>query len=32
MQIGKKTIEALAQRYGTEYQVGNIAETICKYN
>lgn len=29
MQIGRKTIEALAQRYGTQYEVGNIAETIC---
>lgn len=31
LQIGKKTIQALAKRYGTKYQTGNIAETICKY-
>ncbi|XP_623922.2 zinc carboxypeptidase [Apis mellifera] len=26
--IGKKAIQALAKRYGTQYQTGNIAETI----
>ncbi|XP_076758952.1 zinc carboxypeptidase-like [Xylocopa sonorina] len=26
--IGQKTIQALARRYGTKYQTGNIAETI----
>ncbi|KAK2589253.1 hypothetical protein KPH14_007814 [Odynerus spinipes] len=26
--IGKKSIDALAQRYGTEYRLGNVAETI----
>ena len=30
LQIGKKTIQALAKRYGTKYETGNIAETICK--
>ena len=28
LQIGKKTIQALAKRYGTKYETGNIAETI----
>ncbi|CAK9803556.1 Zinc carboxypeptidase A 1 [Anthophora plagiata] len=28
LQIGKKTIQALSKRYGTQYQTGNIAETI----
>ncbi|XP_033231048.1 zinc carboxypeptidase-like [Belonocnema kinseyi] len=28
LSIGKKTIEALRQRYGTKYVTGNIAETI----
>ena len=28
LQIGKKTIQALAKRYGTSYRTGNIAETI----
>ncbi|XP_017893176.1 zinc carboxypeptidase-like [Ceratina calcarata] len=28
LQIGKKTIEALAKRYGTQYKTGNVAETI----
>ena len=31
LQIGKKSIQALAKRYGTKYTTGNIAETICKY-
>ncbi|KAL0101516.1 hypothetical protein PUN28_018972 [Cardiocondyla obscurior] len=29
--MGMKSITALAKRYGTKYQVGNIAETICMY-
>ncbi|XP_076649854.1 uncharacterized protein LOC143357326 [Halictus rubicundus] len=28
LQIGQKSIQALARRYGTKYQTGNIAETI----
>ncbi|XP_078043660.1 uncharacterized protein LOC144473566 [Augochlora pura] len=28
LQIGKQTIQALAKRYGTKYQTGNVAETI----
>ncbi|XP_076248692.1 zinc carboxypeptidase A 1 [Calliopsis andreniformis] len=28
LQIGQKTIQAIAKRYGTKYQTGNIAETI----
>lgn len=28
LQIGEKTIQALAKRYGTKYQTGNVAETI----
>jgi len=27
--IGVKSITALAKRYGTKFQIGNIAETIC---
>lgn len=30
MAVGKKSINALAKRYGTSYRTGNIAETICK--
>jgi len=27
--IGVKSIIGLAKRYGTKFQIGNIAETIC---
>lgn len=27
--VGQKAANALKQRYGTTYKVGNIAETIC---
>lgn len=27
--IGMKATKALKKRYGTKYEVGNIAETIC---
>lgn len=30
--IGKKAAAALSQRYGTQYKVGNIAETICEFS
>lgn len=30
MQICKKGAEALAEKHGTVYKVGNIAEIICK--
>lgn len=30
MIIGRQAIADLARRYGTQYVVGNIAETICK--
>ncbi|XP_018574461.2 zinc carboxypeptidase [Anoplophora glabripennis] len=29
--IGLKAAESLASRYGTSYNVGNVAETICKF-
>lgn len=31
-QIALKAKQAISQRYGTGYTVGNIAETICKMN
>lgn len=31
MEIGTKAIAKLAERYGTQYQIGNIAEAICKF-
>lgn len=30
MQIARKTREAIAKRYKTDYRVGPIATTICK--
>ena len=29
--IANKSAESLAKRYGTQYTIGTIAETICKY-
>lgn len=31
MVIGRQAIADLARRYGTQYVVGNVAETICKH-
>lgn len=31
MQISVKAKEAIAKLYGTKYNVGNIAQAICKY-
>ena len=32
MDIGRKAIAKLSQRYGTQYKIGNIAEAICKFH
>lgn len=31
MDIGMKAKKSLASRYGTQYEVGNIVDVICKY-
>lgn len=31
MDIGRKAAASLARRYGTQYNVGNLAEILCKY-
>ena len=30
--MGIRAVEALRQRYGTQYKTGNIAETICRFH
>lgn len=30
MAIGQKAIDKLAERFGTSYRIGSIAEAICK--
>lgn len=30
MEIGNEALKSLAKRYGTQYDLGNMAETICK--
>lgn len=31
MEIGTKAAASLAKKYGTEYEVGNIVDLLCKY-